>query len=66
MGTKAKYIWMDGEMLPSEEATVHFMAPPFIMGWGSSRVSGVMRRPAGRQSFAWQIISSDFSIRSTC
>lgn len=27
MGAKAKYIWMDGELVPHEQATVHFLAP---------------------------------------
>lgn len=27
MGTQAKFIWMDGELVPHEQATVHFLAP---------------------------------------
>jgi len=66
MGAKAKYIWMDGEMLPSEEATVHFMAPALHYGLGVFEGIRCYETPSGPAVFHWKIISSDFSIRSTC
>lgn len=35
MGVKAKYIWMDGELVEYEKATVHFMAPALHYGTGA-------------------------------
>ena len=32
MGMESKYIWMDGEMVPFEKATVHFLTPALHYG----------------------------------
>lgn len=34
MGTESKYIWMDGELVPYEKATVHFLNPTLHYGMG--------------------------------
>ncbi len=31
---KSKYIWMDGELIPFEQATVHFLSPTIHYGFG--------------------------------
>ena len=31
---KAKYIWMDGDLVPYEQATVHFLTPTLHYGTG--------------------------------
>lgn len=51
MGAKAKYIWMDGEMLPSEEATVHFMAPALHYGLGVFEGIRCYETPSGPAVF---------------
>jgi branched-chain amino acid aminotransferase len=32
---KSKYIWMDGELVPFEDATVHFLSPTLHYGYGA-------------------------------
>lgn len=32
---KSKYIWMDGELIPFEKATVHFLSPTLHYGFGA-------------------------------
>ena len=32
---KSDYIWMDGELIPFEEATVHFLSPSIHYGFGA-------------------------------
>ena len=34
MGTESKYIWMDGELVPYDRATVHFLNPTLHYGMG--------------------------------
>ncbi len=34
MGMQSKYIWMDGEMVPFEKATLHFLTPALHYGAG--------------------------------
>jgi len=34
MGMKSKFIWMDGELLPFEKATLHFLTPALHYGAG--------------------------------
>lgn len=34
MGAKAEFVWMDGELVPHERATVHFLAPALHYGLG--------------------------------
>ena len=32
---KSNYIWLDGELVPYEEATVHFLSPTVQYGFGA-------------------------------
>ena len=32
---RSKYIWMDGTLVPHEEATVHFLSPTIHYGFGA-------------------------------
>ena len=34
MGMESKYIWMNGELVPFEQATVHFLTPALHYGVG--------------------------------
>jgi branched-chain amino acid aminotransferase len=34
MGIESKYVWMDGELVPYEQATVHFLSPTLHYGPG--------------------------------
>jgi len=32
MGMESKFIWMDGELVPFEKATIHFLTPALHYG----------------------------------
>ena len=61
MSAKAKYIWMDGEMLPWEEAKVRVM---HALHYGSVFEGSVfMQRRMGWRFSGFKSISSDYLIR---
>jgi branched-chain amino acid aminotransferase len=51
MGAKANYIWMDGNMVPYDEATVHFMAPALHYGLGVFEGIRCYETPSGPAVF---------------
>ena len=46
MGMESKFIWMNGEMVPFEKATIHFMTP--AVHYGAAVFEGIRCYAAGR------------------
>lgn len=51
MGAKAEYIWMDGELVPHDEATVHFLAPALHYALGVFEGIRCYETPSGPAVF---------------
>jgi len=48
---KSKYIWMDGDMVPFEKATVHFLSPTLHYGFGVFEGARCYNTPKGPAAF---------------
>ena len=46
--TPTKKIWMDGELVDWDDATIHILNPPCTTAGAFSRASGLTRPTAGR------------------
>ena len=49
MGMESKYIWMNGELVEFEKATIHFLTPALHYGVGVFEASGVTPPGAARR-----------------
>lgn len=48
---KSDYIWMDGELIPFEQATVHFLSPTLHYGFGAFEGARCYDTPEGPAAF---------------
>ncbi len=48
---KSDYIWMDGELVPFEQATVHFLSPTLHYGFGAFEGARCYDTPKGPAAF---------------
>lgn len=48
---ESKYVWMDGELVPFEKATVHFLSPTIHYGFGAFEGARCYSTPNGPAAF---------------
>ena len=52
MALESKYIWMNGELVEFEKATMHFLTSPCTTAWAFLKAFAVMPPLKARRSFA--------------